>query len=76
MANKKRKYSQNINGKFYVDTDCIACAACTGIATDFFSMNDDEGHAYVSKQPETSEDVALCEEALAACPVEAIGDDC
>jgi ferredoxin len=29
----------------------------------------------VHKQPTTDDDVALCQEALEGCPVEAIGDD-
>lgn len=75
MANKNSRYSSNILGKYYVDKSCIACDACTGIATEFFKMNDDEGHAYVSKQPITKEEQDLCEEALEACPVLAIGND-
>lgn len=75
MANKRKKYSSNVKGKYYVDKSCIACDACTGIATEFFLMNDDEAHAYVSRQPENKHDEALCEEAKEACPVLAIGDD-
>lgn len=75
MANKNKKFSDNIVGKFYVDTDCIACDACVGIAPDFFAMNDDEAHAYVFRQPENSLDFDACEEALVVCPVDAIGKD-
>lgn len=77
MANKKSKYKSNISGKYYVDKSCIACAVCTGIATEFFTMDDDEGHAYLSRQPEpeNKEDNLLCIEAMEACPVSAIGDD-
>jgi ferredoxin len=38
-------------------------------------MNDDDGHAYVKLQPLTAEDIKECENALSACPVEAIGND-
>ena len=38
-------------------------------------MNDDEGHAFVMKQPESDADLEECQNALDACPVEAIGDD-
>ena len=75
MANKNKKYSSNLPGKYYVDKSCIACDACTGIATEFFKMNDDEGYAYIIKQPESIEEQRLCEEALSACPVLAIGND-
>lgn len=75
MANKKNKYLSNVLGKYYVDNSCIACDACTGIATEFFKMNDDEGHAYVCKQPANSQEEELCREAKEACPVTAIGED-
>lgn len=75
MANKNNKYNSNILGKYYVDKSCIACAVCTGIASEFFAMNDDEGHAYLINQPENKEGDLLCIEAMEACPVLAIGDD-
>lgn len=75
MADKSAKFDQNIDGKFYVDDQCIACDACCVEAPSFFLMNDDDGHAYVAKQPKTSEEFDECENALAACPVGAIGDD-
>jgi len=37
--------------------------------------NDDGGHSYVYKQPESPEEEALCKEAMEGCPVEAIGSD-
>lgn len=75
MADKENKWSQNIDGKYYVDDQCIACDACVMEAPDFFEMNDDDGHAYVKKQPSNPQEEEDCENALAACPVEAIGRD-
>lgn len=75
MANKAAKFKQNIAGKYYVDDSCIACDACCVEAPRFFAMNDDEGHAFVKLQPITAEDLQEAENALAACPVEAIGSD-
>lgn len=75
MADKEAKWSQNVEGKFYVDDQCIACDACCVEAPSFFDMNDDDGHAFVKKQPVSQEDLEECENALAACPVAAIGDD-
>ena len=40
-----------------------------------FKRNDDGGHSYVYKQPETPEEEGLCKEAMEGCPVEAIGSD-
>ena len=75
MADKDAKWDENIKGPFYVDDQCIACDACVMEAPNFFEMNDEEGHAYVKRQPKTSEEWEQCEEALEACPVEAIGKD-
>lgn len=77
MAEKEAKWKQNADGKFYVDDQCIACDACIVEAPGFFEMNDDDGHAYVVKQPnpESKDDQEMCENALACCPVGAIGDD-
>lgn len=75
MAIKSAKFSDNISGKYYVDDQCIACDACVVEAPGFFTMNDNDGHAYVKNQPLTSEEIAECDNAMAACPVEAIGND-
>ncbi|MDP7320731.1 MAG: ferredoxin [Bacteriovoracaceae bacterium] len=75
MADKSAKWEQNINGEYYVDDQCIACDACCVEAPDFFFMNDDDGHAYVAKQPKTESEKEECENALEACPVAAIGND-
>jgi ferredoxin len=75
MADKTQKFAQNIDGAYYVDEQCIACDACVMEAPKFFEMNDDDGHAYVKKQPSNEQQIEECENALAACPVEAIGRD-
>lgn len=38
-------------------------------------MNDDDSNAFVYKQPENDEEKQASEEALEACPVDAIGND-
>ena len=75
MADKSAKWEQNIKGKYYVDDQCIACDACCVEAPGFFLMNDEDGHAYVGKQPEKESELEECVNALMACPVAAIGDD-
>ncbi len=75
MADKSAKFKQNTEGKYYVDDQCIACDACCVEAPSFFLMNDDDGHAFVAKQPINSDELEECDNALAACPVGAIGDD-
>ena len=75
MADLLDKFPQNVPGKYYVDDQCIDCDVCRDTSPDNFTRFDKDGHSYVQKQPETPEEEALCEEALMACPVEAIGDD-
>lgn len=75
MADAANKYPQNASGSYYVDDQCIDCDLCRETAPANFTRDDDGGHSFVFKQPESDEERALCEEALAGCPVEAIGSD-
>ncbi|MBL6990574.1 MAG: ferredoxin [Bacteriovoracaceae bacterium] len=81
MANSGAKHSQNVEGAWYCtspDDDggegCIACNVCYGAADDFFG-EDDDGNAFVKKQPSSDDEVEACQEQLEACPVAAIGND-
>jgi Ferredoxin len=75
MADKSQSWKDNKPGKVFVDQSCIACDACVLTAPHNFSMHEEDGHAYVAKQPESPEEEALCKEAMEGCPVEAIGND-
>ena len=75
MADVANKYAENVAGAFYVDDQCIDCDLCRETAPASFKRNDDGGHTYVYKQPETPEEEALCKEAMEGCPVDAIGND-
>ncbi len=75
MADKNSRFKENLPGKYYVDDQCIACDACCVEAPRFFAMNDNDGHAFVKLQPLSPADIQEAENALAACPVEAIGND-
>ena len=75
MGEVKDKRPDNVPGKFYVDRQCIDCDVCRDTSPANFTRNDENGYSYVYKQPENPEELRLCEEALDACPVEAIGDD-
>lgn len=48
---------------------------CVDTAPNNFKMTDDGTHAYVYKQPENNSEKELSDEALAGCPVDAIGSD-
>jgi ferredoxin len=74
MADISKKWKNNVPGKMFVDQSCIACDACVLSAPNNFKMDEDSGHAYVSKQPTTPEEEQQCKEAMEGCPVEAIGD--
>jgi len=75
MADNTDKVADNVDGAWFVDTNCIDCDLCRQTAPDNFERNEDDGYTYVSKQPENEEEEELCQEALEECPVEAIGDD-
>jgi ferredoxin len=75
VADKKDVWPDNAKGKFFVDKTCIACDACCIAAPDNFKMNEDSGHAYLSKQPAGAGEEDQCKEAMEGCPVEAIGSD-
>jgi len=75
MADNTDKVAGNVDGQFYVDSNCIDCDLCRQTAPDNFLRNEDDGYSYVSKQPESDEEQQACLDAMEECPVEAIGDD-
>ena len=75
MADTEDKVADNVDGKWFVDSQCIDCDLCRTTAPDNFKQNPDEGYSYVYKQPENDEEKEQCAEAMDACPVEAIGQD-
>ena len=70
----KENESKN-KGPYYVDEECIACDACVLIAEKHFKIDEENNIAYVCRQPQNEEETTLCQEALEACPVEAIHND-
>ena len=75
MADRDDKNPENVNGKFYVDSQCIDCDLCRETAPANVTREEDEGYSYDFKQPENDEEVQQCVEAMEGCPVEAIGED-
>ena len=75
MAEKSRRHTLNVQGRYYVDENCIACDACVAEAPMIFKMNDEEGHAYVARQPKNDQEREAAENALYTCPTGAIGND-
>ena len=74
MANLSDRLSNNVPGKYYVDSTCIDCDQCRVQAPDFFAR-DDSGFSYVTSQPVTAEEVNLLEEVIAGCATSSIGND-
>ena len=74
MADKTYKWEENADGKYYVDESCIAAKFCVASAPRNFKMSD-EGYAFLYKEPENPQEEGEVREALAGCPVSAIGDD-
>lgn len=75
MATTTERLPGNVAGAFYVDSTCIDCDQCRVMAPQFFSRCDDSGLSIVHKQPETPEEIALCEEAMSTCATASIGND-
>lgn len=75
MPEQENRLPQNANGRYYVDSSCVDCDLCRNTATDFFRRDDESGFSYVYRQPATSNEVALAEEARLGCPTESIGND-
>ncbi len=75
MADREDKNTENVTGKFYVDSQCIDCDLCRETAPNNFTRAEDEGYSYVYKQPTNDEELAQAREAMEGCPVEAIGED-
>ena len=75
MADQSQKYPDNVPGKYYVDETCIFCNLCESLAPDNFRAQDDGTHDVCYKQPSSEDEEIACQEAMASCPVNAIGDD-
>lgn len=75
MATLSDRTPENVPGRYYVDSSCIACDQCRVIAPELFAANTDTGLSYIQRQPLTDADIALVEEALAECAVDSIGNN-
>ncbi len=75
MGDNTQKLEDNVPGKWYVDKKCILCSVCSEAAPNNFREAEAHDHDIVYKQPTTADEEAQCEDAMIACPVEAIGND-
>jgi ferredoxin len=74
MPDPRDKLPENVPGRYYVDSQCIDCEVCRDIAPDNFKRKKEKRYLFVFKQPENRIEDSLIREAMAACPVEAIGE--
>lgn len=74
FASSAQRVVENVSGAFGVTESCIDCDLCRQTAPRFFKRQHvgNTGYSFVWQQPQTPSDIALCDEALRACPVEAI----
>lgn len=79
MANSKHQL--NVPGSWYTThpedssgEGCIACAICYSDAPEIFK-DDEDGNAYVYRQPQTEEEMRLCEDMADSCSVGSIKKD-
>lgn len=75
MATLSERVSDNVPGRYYIDSSCIDCDQCRVMAPELFARNADTGLSYVQRQPMTEDEISLAEEAMAACATESIGND-
>jgi ferredoxin len=75
MADKDSKVPENVTGPIYVDQTCISAKYCTSVAPNNFKISENQGQAFVCKQPENDEEKEMVHDAIMGCPVSAIGDD-
>ncbi len=74
LAPVPAKFAENAPGRYSVNTECIDCDLCRQIAPANFVRETAKGHSYVAVQPENAREEAQCQEALEACPVDAISN--
>ncbi|MCB9477741.1 MAG: MBL fold metallo-hydrolase [Deltaproteobacteria bacterium] len=71
MARIKRRLAANVDGDFYVDSNCIDCGTCYWMAPATFKRRGERSHVY--HQPEAAPEVFAALKALTACPTASIG---
>ncbi|MGI9241644.1 MAG: ferredoxin [Verrucomicrobiales bacterium] len=65
----------NVEGKYYVDDQCLDCDLCRETAPGIFVRDEETGLTFVARQPATDAETALVAESMDGCPSEAIFDD-
>jgi ferredoxin len=73
MATKDlKKLPGNVPGKYYVTEECDGCAYCASVAPENFEFDKATNTYYVAKQPMSSDELEVVQEAMEDCPVDAV----
>jgi glyoxylase-like metal-dependent hydrolase (beta-lactamase superfamily II)/ferredoxin len=73
MARLADRLPENADGEFFVDSSCIDCAVCRGIAPRSFVRSDRAGASVVGCQPANAAETLRAKMALVSCPTSSIG---
>lgn len=73
MARLADRLPENADGEFFVDSSCIDCAVCRGIAPGSFHRSDRAGASFVARQPGSAAETLRAKMALVSCPTSSIG---
>ena len=73
MARLADRLPENVEGEFFVDSSCIDCGLCRGIAPASFRRSDRAGASVVARQPASDVDTLRAKMALVSCPTSSIG---
>lgn len=71
MADVKERLPENVEGPYFITSECIDCKLCRELLPDvFFEV---EGRHFVGRQPKNEREREIAEEAIESCPTESIG---
>lgn len=75
MASLQQRLTDNVRGRFYVDSSCIDCHLCASLSPGLFMAMEGQGYCIVHRQPATDLELTAALQAAEYCPVGAIGGD-
>ncbi len=73
MARLADRLPENAEGELFVDSSCIDCGLCRGIAPRSFGRSDRAGASVVERQPSNPAELMRAKMALVSCPTSSIG---
>jgi glyoxylase-like metal-dependent hydrolase (beta-lactamase superfamily II)/ferredoxin len=73
MARLADRLPENADGEFFVDSSCIDCAMCRGIAPGSFARSPQARASVVDRQPSSPAEELRAKMALVSCPTSSIG---